>query len=244
MANIDSRSDNSTVPSAVVAANPSQPCSKESEKSSFVNNRVSRGSFLSRNQVKNILEEHNFNRILEIIKLKMLTANQSNNTMIKIQNSELTNFQPTMVDNVKEFLMGLDYKITDIEDPNGILTGWSISWNSTNRKDSTYSEDNAKNMAINFFQSPITKANFPNKNGLKMIMREYNFNNVLEHVRLKMVDANNSNQTSVKIHNSNLSPANEDIIEDVKTFLRTNDYVITDTEDPTGAIIGWRLSWK
>jgi hypothetical protein len=47
---------------------------------------------------------------------------------IKINNTELTQYSPILINNVKQFLTTKGYKITEIEDTNSVNVGWKLVW--------------------------------------------------------------------------------------------------------------------
>jgi hypothetical protein len=174
----------------------------------------------------------------------MIAANKANQAIIRVQNSEISNFPVGTFDNVRACLSRLEYKIADIEESTGNISGWSISWDSSNQNDTPYLESNVTKDAVTFFESQPTRINFPSKAGLRAIFKEHNINNILETIRQKIIEANNSNQTSVKIINASLECVSDVTITSVKDFLIEQGYTIIEIEDLNGAIIGWRLSWK
>lgn len=71
----------------------------------------------------------------------------------------------------------------------------------------------------------------------------YNVNQFLDMVMQKMIKANSSNQVFVRIMVQDEVSFSCDVVKEVKTFLMSQDFVITEVEDSSGKTAGWKLSW-
>ena len=132
MANNSSSSDN--LPSQVGVQNvqPAQAADNQAPSSVFKftdpNSKVTGNTFPSRNNLVEILSEDQFNRILQMIKSKILNAALENVTSIRVMVADVAQFKAQIVTNVKAFLAGKGYTITEIEDSVGQSTGWKLTW--------------------------------------------------------------------------------------------------------------------
>ena len=129
MANNSSNSDN--LPNQVVAGNaqPAQPAQAPSVfKFTDPNSKVTGNTFPSRANLVEILDEDQFNRILQLVKTKILNASNENLTSIRVMVADVAQFKTQIVTNVKTWLGGKGYTITEIEDAVGQPTGWKLSW--------------------------------------------------------------------------------------------------------------------
>jgi len=90
--------------------------------------QVTRQTFPSASKSRLIFYEMNFNRLLDIIKNKMVNANNINTTFIKLLTNEIATFAANITTDVIKFLGEQEYTIVEIEDVNGIRVGWKISW--------------------------------------------------------------------------------------------------------------------
>jgi hypothetical protein len=71
----------------------------------------------------------------------------------------------------------------------------------------------------------------------------YNFNQFLDMVMQKMIKANSNNQVFARIWVQDETSFSCDVVKEVKTFLMSQDFVITEVEDSSGNTAGWKLSW-
>jgi len=93
-----------------------------------INSTVSGSTFPDKTNLVSILTQEHFNRLLQLIKTKILNASLENLNFIRILNPETIQFKGTIVTGVKTFLSGKGYTITDIEDVVGQTIGWKLSW--------------------------------------------------------------------------------------------------------------------
>jgi hypothetical protein len=132
MANNSSNSDN--LPSQIVAGNapsmqvPDVQASGTVFKFTDPNSKVTGNTFPSRANLVEILTEDQFNRILQLVKTKILNASNENLSSIRVMVADVAQFKVQIVSNVKNWLVGKGYTITEIEDATGQSTGWKLSW--------------------------------------------------------------------------------------------------------------------
>jgi hypothetical protein len=88
-----------------------------------------------------------------------------------------------------------------------------------------------------------TRQNFPSATQFKQLCALHNFNRVLDLVKSKMFAANISFLTVARIMNHDFASFPSDIVKDVKEFLVTQGFTITDIEDAAGISQGWKLTW-
>lgn len=91
-------------------------------------NKINANNFPSSNILNSLLDEQNFNKILLLIRGKIIEANTRNDQYIRMMNPELISFNQKIVDSVKKFLLQKEYIITNIENENLALIGWKLSW--------------------------------------------------------------------------------------------------------------------
>jgi hypothetical protein len=72
--------------------------------------------------------QENFNRLLHLVRTRMIDANTFNNNFCRILNPDTANYKPNVVTSVKSFLIGKGYVISEIETPDGIPSGWKLTW--------------------------------------------------------------------------------------------------------------------
>lgn len=89
---------------------------------------ITREDFPSVAQFKRICEINNFNRLLDMLKQRMILANNSNQPYARVVVSDYSCFPAGTVTEVKSFLVEKGYRITEIEDANGNPQGWKWSW--------------------------------------------------------------------------------------------------------------------
>lgn len=132
MANNSSNSDN--LPSLVVGGNAQSAQVLDVQASGTVfkftdlNSKVTGNTFPSRANLVELLAEDQFNRILQLVKTKILNASNENLNSIRVMVADVTQFKVQIVSNVKTWLTGKGYTITEIEDVTGQSIGWKLSW--------------------------------------------------------------------------------------------------------------------
>jgi hypothetical protein len=121
-----------TAVSTQVSSEENQVGLNQSNKNVFkftdINSTVSGSTFPDKTNLVSILTQEHFNRLLQLIKTKILNASLENLNFIRIHNPETMQFKATTITGVKTFLSGKGYTITDIEDVVGQILGWKLSW--------------------------------------------------------------------------------------------------------------------
>ena len=90
--------------------------------------KLNSSTFPTKNNLNLALYEYNFNKMLVIIRCKIVEANNRNEQYIRVMNPDLNMFNIKIVDDVKKFLSQKEYNISNIENENNILLGWKLSW--------------------------------------------------------------------------------------------------------------------
>ena len=91
----------------------------------------------------------------------------------------------------------------------------------------------------------INRTTFPTKKELNEIIYQHNFNQLLVVIKNKILNASSFIHKYISLTNQELvDKFQTNIIEDVKTFLLSKDYIITYVEDLSNNITGWKLYWK
>ncbi len=58
----------------------------------------------------------------------MVHANSTNLNWCRVLTADTANYKPNVVTSVKSFLTNKGYAITEIENAEGVNTGWKLSW--------------------------------------------------------------------------------------------------------------------
>lgn len=97
---------------------------------------------------------------------------------------------------------------------------------------------------VDFSQdTSATRLNFPSAAQFQQLCAKNNFNRVLDMVKSKMFAANGCFQSFARVTNADTTPFPATIVKDVKDFLVSQGYTITEIEDGVGVSQGWKLSW-
>ncbi len=124
-------SSNNHVPSGVGAGSIVQPAQSASVcvfKFTDLNTAINSLNFPDKNSVNECFFQENFNRLLDLIRTKMVHANGTNNNYCRVLTAETAGYKATVVTSVKSFLTNKGYAITEIENSDGVSTGWKITW--------------------------------------------------------------------------------------------------------------------
>ncbi len=92
--------------------------------------------------------------------------------------------------------------------------------------------------------TPATRDNFPTAAGFKQLCVDTNFRNVLNMVMARMLTANSDKQPFARILTQDTVPFSNSSVKEVKAFLITRGYKLTDIEDASGNSMGWKISWQ
>ena len=92
------------------------------------NTIVTSDTFPSLVQLQQVFYTEDFNNLLNIIKNRIIAAKRTNFIVARILNNDITNFPLQVVTDVKVLLRNRGYNITEIEDANGISTGFKITF--------------------------------------------------------------------------------------------------------------------
>lgn len=93
-----------------------------------MNSNITENTFPNKDNLIEILKEDQINRILKMIKNKILIASIENNTSIRVLLIDTNMFKISNVTFVKTFLVNKGYVITEIEGVAGEQIGWKLSW--------------------------------------------------------------------------------------------------------------------
>ncbi len=118
-------SSNNHVPSGVGVSQSAPVCVF---KFTDLNTAINSLNFPDKNSVNECFFQENFNRLLDLIRGKMVHANGTNNNCCRILTTETTGYKPNVITSVKSFLTNKGYAITEIENADGVSTGWKLSW--------------------------------------------------------------------------------------------------------------------
>jgi len=89
---------------------------------------INKTNFPNKNNLQNILNNIKINELLTRIKNDIITANNNNLNYIILYNTTLQNFNNTIILDIKEHLILLNYKINDVEDTANNIIGWKLYW--------------------------------------------------------------------------------------------------------------------
>jgi hypothetical protein len=95
----------------------------------FLNNQstVSMFNFPSKEQLQIMLYEQNFNFILLLIREEIVKANSKNKKMCVISDI-FGNFDTSLIEDVRVFLVNKEYKLSLVKDNRNVITSWVIYW--------------------------------------------------------------------------------------------------------------------
>ncbi len=88
--------------------------------------------------------------------------------------------------------------------------------------------------------------NFPNRTEVKNILKEYNFNLILNVVKAGIMQANTNQRYTCPILTIFTGQFETELIAEVRQFLVNKGYSINDilNKDDSNSIIGWNLEWS
>ena len=89
----------------------------------------------------------------------------------------------------------------------------------------------------------LSRDTFPSKNDLTNFFNKEDFNRLLNTVKNNILQSKRMNTTSTRINIPDMINISPQIISDVKDFLRSKGYVITEVEDVGGISSGWRINF-
>lgn len=87
---------------------------------------ITQYTFPSSDELKNILRTNDINRILNTVKNRILLDHSAGLDNTRIQNNELNNIHINIINEAKDILRKLGYRINDVEDQQGVVTSWKI----------------------------------------------------------------------------------------------------------------------
>jgi hypothetical protein len=94
------------------------------------------------------------------------------------------------------------------------------------------------------------KDNFPNRTDVKKVLKDYNFNLILNVVKAGIMQANTQGRNTCPILNIFAGEFESELIAEARQFLVNKGYSITnilnkdDGGDSKTSIIGWNLEWS
>ena len=89
----------------------------------------------------------------------------------------------------------------------------------------------------------LTRESFPSKNDLTNIFYREDFNRLLNTVKNNIVQAKRMNIHNARISIPDMINISQQIVNDVKQFLRDKGFTITEVEDMGGASSGWKITF-
>ena len=89
---------------------------------------INKANFPNKQNLQKILNNTKINELLTRIKNEMIGANNNNLNYITIHNTTLQNINNTLILEVKQHLLSLNYTINDVEDTTNNIIGWKIYW--------------------------------------------------------------------------------------------------------------------
>ena len=89
---------------------------------------INKLNFPNKNNLQTILNNIKINELLTRIKNDIITANNNNLNYITLYNTTLQNFNNTIILDIREHLISLNYKINDVEDTSNNIIGWKLYW--------------------------------------------------------------------------------------------------------------------
>jgi hypothetical protein len=122
--------NSSVVPVAfpVVSTNQSEQSNPNVFRFSDLTCAVNTLNWPDKDRVNEFFYQENFNRLLHLIRYKMVEANTTNNNFTRILTADTTGFKSNVIVAVKAFLVNKGYSITEIENMDGVNAGWKLSW--------------------------------------------------------------------------------------------------------------------
>ena len=91
--------------------------------------------------------------------------------------------------------------------------------------------------------SQVTRETFPCLTELQDIFYKEDFNALLYLVKNRMIQAKRMNQNHARINNPEIANLHQTVVTDVKQFLRTKNFTITEIEDNAGIASGWKVNF-
>ena len=89
----------------------------------------------------------------------------------------------------------------------------------------------------------ITRETFPSLRELQNIFYKDDFNTFLNMIKNRMIQAKRLNQNFARINVGDMTNIPQQVVTDVKVFLRKNDYTLTEVEDNAGIMAGFKISF-
>ena len=96
---------------------------------SFNENTVlTRNTFPRVNDLREIFHTDDFNTVLNTVKNRIITDRRANHLQngSRLNQSEFGNIPQNTINEVKEFLRGLGYRVVDVEDQNNVVVAWKV----------------------------------------------------------------------------------------------------------------------
>ena len=92
------------------------------------NTALTRNTFPRVNDLREIFHTDDFNTVLNTVKNRIITDRRANHLQngSRINHNELQNIPQNTINEVKDFLRELGYRVVDIEDQNNVVTAWKV----------------------------------------------------------------------------------------------------------------------
>jgi hypothetical protein len=164
----------------------------------------------------------------------MFSAGNSNQQSVSCLHPMFSQFSDSIVADVKAFLLTRGYRIIEIEDFAGISNGWRLSWSSAARP----STSNPLGLKEG---DQVTRDNFPTASQFQQFCEENTFNRFLNVLKQKILCA--GSQSCIRVMVPEFSCFSGATVTEVKSFLVTQGFQLTDIEDSTGIPQGFKMSW-
>ena len=89
----------------------------------------------------------------------------------------------------------------------------------------------------------MTRRNFPSATQLRQFCDENNFSSIINMLKNKIFSVNSGYPTSIHVMINDTSSYPPESVIDVKNYLNTRGFNITEIENDHGIYQGWKLSW-
>lgn len=89
----------------------------------------------------------------------------------------------------------------------------------------------------------VNRATFPSFEDLKELFYKEDFDQILNTVKNRMIQAKRTNQQFARMTLQDFANIKPNVVTNVKEFLRTEkDFTITEIENEAGVVTGWKIT--
>jgi hypothetical protein len=89
----------------------------------------------------------------------------------------------------------------------------------------------------------VTKESFPSLEELHTIFYKEDFSSFLQLVKNRIIQAKRANLTFARFHLPDVNPFPQLVVTDVKQFLRSKHFALTEVEDAAGTPCGFKIGF-